>query len=227
MPERGEPALDAVAGFCAETDADLMAYMVMAREDPAGARAAWGEFYTRHASYLYNVCMSAYASMLGGEAGVCDLVADTFKRAYDNARTFDADGIEEPDRLRRRTRAWLGRIAQRLFQDALRERARLRTVHLNPEMWEQIASEPEREPADPRQIARVQDALAQLSEKEQTVVRVTFQWHQPGREHQRLPNDVAAELAAALQTTPENLRQIRRRAMKKIRAYLETTRETP
>jgi hypothetical protein len=52
------------------------------------------------------------------------------------------------------------------------------------------------------------------------VLRVTFQWYEPGREHQRLPNDVAADLADTLQTTPENLRQIRRRALRKIKAHL-------
>jgi hypothetical protein len=52
------------------------------------------------------------------------------------------------------------------------------------------------------------------------VVQVTAQWYQPDRDHQRLPNDVAADLAASLQTTPENIRQIRRRALKKIEAHL-------
>ena len=43
---------------------------------------------------------------------------------------------------------------------------------------------------------------------------------QPDHAHQRLPNDVAADLAETLGTTPENLRQIRSRAMKKIRTFL-------
>jgi len=52
------------------------------------------------------------------------------------------------------------------------------------------------------------------------VIRVTFQWYQPDREHQRLPNQVAKDLADTLGTTPENLRQIRHRALRKIEAHL-------
>ena len=109
----------------AGNDADLLAYMAMAGDDPAGARAAWEAFYRRHADYLYAVCLRAYGPLLGGDAGAADLVADTFQRAYQRAVTFDPVGIDDPERLRLRTRAWLSRIAQRLAQTALRSRGRM------------------------------------------------------------------------------------------------------
>ena len=194
-----------------------MVYMSMSGEDPAAAQAAWAEFYARHVDYLYAVCLRGYGDLLTGDTGVGDLVTETFRRAFRGAHLFNADGDQDPERLRRRTRAWLGRIAQRLFQDILRKRRRLDLVHLEPELWERI---PERtvEPApNPELIDRVAAALNQLSEKEQIVIRTTFLWHQRGNAHQRLPNDVVADLAETLQTTPENLRQIRRRALVKIR----------
>jgi hypothetical protein len=77
-------------GFGGETDADLLAYMSMGGEDPVAARGAWSEFYRRHAEYLYAVCLRAYGPLLRGEAGVCDLVAETFKRVYEHAGRFDA-----------------------------------------------------------------------------------------------------------------------------------------
>jgi RNA polymerase sigma factor (sigma-70 family) len=211
----------APADLSGENDADLMAYMGMASDDPAGARDAWAEFYRRHAGYLYAVCMRAFASLLGGEPGVCDLVADTFKRAYDHAAGFDAEGIRDRDQLRRRARAWLGRIAQRLVQDILRRQARLETTHLEPDEWQQVPEPPAAAEPNADRIDLVREALSQLSEKEQIVIRTTFQWYQPSRANQRLPNDVAADLAETLGTTPENLRQIRRRALAKIRAFLE------
>ena len=67
---------------------------------------------------------------------------------------------------------------------------------------------------------RVREAILSLNKREQIVIRVTMHWYQPEQAHQRLPNDVAAELAATLKTTPENIRQIRRRAMRKLEAYL-------
>lgn len=202
-----------------EGDADLLGYMSMDKDDPASARDAWAEFYRRHAEFLYAVCFRAYGALLGGEAGVCDLVAETFKRVYEHAARFDAAGLIEAEALRRRTRAWLGRVAQRLVQDALRGRRRLPAKELSAEAWQNVPPPP-RAPGDPEKIRAVRAAIDTLSPKEQMVLRATMQWYQPDRDNQRLPNDVAAELAATLATTPENLRQIRRRAMRKIKACL-------
>lgn len=203
-----------------ESDADLMAYMAMAGDDPSIAQSAWAELYRRHVGYLYAVCLRAYAELLGGEAGVCDLVADTFKRAYEYAEKFDADGIDDPERLRLRTRAWLGRIAQRLVQTTLRGRAQLATRFLDQDHWHAVASVPPPQEQTPRRSEAARAAVLSLSKRAQMVVRVTLQWYQPDRTHQRLPNDVAADLAATLGTTPENIRQIRRRAFRKIEAHL-------
>lgn len=208
------------ASFANETDVDLMGYMSMNVDDPSTARDAWAEFYKRHVDYLYGVCHRAYEPILGGDTGVGDIVAETFHRAYRRAELFDASGITDPDRLRRRTRAWLGRIAQRLVQDTLRSTQRLPTCQLETETWQNIPEQPRQPPRDDELIRQVRDALDQLSEKEQTVIRITFEWHQPGHIHQRLPNDVVTDLAETLETTPENLRQIRRRALHKIRRLL-------
>jgi RNA polymerase sigma factor (sigma-70 family) len=207
--------------FARESDADLMVYMAMGREDPEAAREAWAEFYQRHVGYLYAVCRRAYAPILGGEAGASDLVADTFLRAYESAGTFDAGGLVDPERLRRRTRAWLGRIAQRLALTLLRGRGFVRTARVDVGEWLETSAPEPVAAAESERISRVRQAIERLSDKEQIVIRVTFEWHEPGKPHQRLPNDVAEELAATLQTTPENLRQIRRRALKKIREFLE------
>ncbi len=206
--------------FANETDVDLMGYMSMRDEDPSTARDAWAEFYKRHVDYLYGVCHRAYEHILGGDTGVGDIVAEAFHRAYRRAELFDADGIEDPVRIRRRTRAWLGRIAQRIVLDTLRPTQRLPTCRFETEKWESIPAQPSLPPRDDKLIRQVRDALDQLSEKEQTVIRVTFEWYQPGQIHQRLPNDVVTDLAETLETTPENLRQIRRRALTKIRALL-------
>ena len=214
--DRGGPASD----LTDEKDADLLTFMTMADEDPAVARAAWEAFYRRHAKYVYGVCARAYAKILGGEAGVCDLVADAFKRAYEHAGTFEAGGIADPERMRLRTRAWLGRIAERLAQTRLRGRKRLSTRTLELGLWQEIGEREIRSEAGDERIEWVRDAILSLSEKEQVVIRATFHWYEPGAAHQRLPNDVAGELARTLQTTPENLRQIRRRAMAKIRKTL-------
>ena len=120
--EATQPVRSELAG---ESDADLLVYMAMAEDDPGVAREAWDELYRRHADYLFGVCLRAYGDLLGGQAGVCDLVADAFRRAYEHAESFDAAGVGDPQRLRLRVRGWLGRIAERLALTILRGRKRL------------------------------------------------------------------------------------------------------
>ena len=183
-------------------------------------RSAWEEFYSRHATYLYAVCFRAYGCLLGGEPGVCDLVADTFRRAYEHAGTFDDGGVTDSTRQRIRARAWLGRIAQRLVQSALRSRSKTPMRFLDQREWQNLAQARPRAPGAGPQIERVREALMALPEREQLVLRVTMQWYRPGELHQRLPNEVTNDLARTLQTTPENLRQIRRRALRKVEGFL-------
>ena len=204
----------------AENDADLLAYMTMAQDDPAIARVAWEVFYRRHVEYMYRLCLRAYSELLGGPPAVADVVAEVFRATYENAHKFDPAGITDAQRLRLRTRAWLGWIARRMVQDLLRGRSRLPLRLLDLDQWQQVA-QPERaatRPSPREELARA--ALLSLTKREQLVIRVTFQWYQADKDHQRLPNDVAADLVKTLQTTPENLRQIRRRALKRIETYI-------
>ncbi len=225
------PARGAGPELTNEGDADLLVYMGLADSDLVCARAAWDVFYRRHVEYLYRVCLRAYGDILGGEAGVADLVAEAFRAAYENAHKFDPAGITDANRLRRRVRAWLGWIARRLVQDILRGRSRLPTRALELDHWQQVA-EPERlggeagnEPS-PKEKA-VRQAVESLSEREQLVIRTTLQWYHPEKQHQRLPNDIAADLGRTLGTTPENLRQIRRRAMRKSADFLHVRTAEP
>jgi RNA polymerase sigma factor (sigma-70 family) len=206
-------------------DAELLARMARADADELRARRAWGEFYARHADYLRAVCLRAYAQMLGGPDGVGDLVSETFALAYRRAGTFRTEGITDPHRLGRRVRAWLGWIARRLVQDALRGRRRVRETHLHADHWQQIARDESGSRPDSPDVQRLREALLHLTTREQWVLRVTFQYYQPDKDHQRLPNAVCAELAQTLRTTPQNLRQIRRRALAKLARRLRPANE--
>jgi RNA polymerase sigma factor (sigma-70 family) len=205
-------------GLAEQSDADLLLLMSMRREEPCAARAAWEAFYLRHGRYVWVVCRRAYGDLLGGD--VDDLVIETFRRAYERAESFNDGGLDDPERLTLRTRAWLGRIAQRLFQTLMRTRRLASVSRLELDHWQNIAPE-EEAPRDEKRIRRVRRALEQLTPREQLVLRTTMQWYQPDKANQRMPDDVVADLAGTLDTTAENLRQIRRRALKKLRQMLE------
>ncbi len=208
-----------------ETDADLLVYMSMAETDGPAARAAWEAFYLRHVGYLYAVCFRTFGALVGPD-GVADLVSETFRRAFRRAETFDPAGLENADRLRRRCRAWLGRIAQRLGQSMLRDNGRLGPVHLDPGHWQNLSRPRAAPPGDPEQIRRVRETLGRLSRREQIVLRATMQWYRPDQDHQRMPGEEVAALARTLETTPENLRQIRRRGLARLRDLLTRPAQT-
>ena len=60
-----------------------------------------------------------------------------------------------------------------------------------------------------------------LNEKEREVLITTMEYYKPEEEHQWLPNGVAEELGRRLGVQVESITQIRRRAYRKIRTFVE------
>lgn len=204
-----------------ETDANLLVYMSWKDDDGPNAKEAWKELYGRHVVYLYACCAKTAVAKLGPEA-IEDLVVDTFQRAYERAHTFQADGLTGKDRaeISKIVRAWLGKIAHRLACDKLRNREEVTRpeVHLSQEHWQDIPGrELAEDRSEPQVVAIVREAMQTvLNEQEREALREWFQWYDPEREHQRLPNDVAQDIANHLNTTPERMRKIRHIALKKV-----------
>ena len=200
------------------SDAELLARVAARDLDPGTRSRAQAELYARHVRYLYGVLRREQGKLLR-LVGVSaeDLVQETFHRAFERAETFRADDLVEPERLRLRARAWLGRIAQNLLADHLRK---VREVSASPYLERLSCDGIDAEAPPSPELELVLDAMQQLSDREQDVLRVTALYQRAG-DHQRLPNAVSAELAARWGTTNENIRAIRSRAMKKLRELVE------
>ena len=201
------------------SDAELLERVSQRSSDARAARDAEAEFYDRHARYLYGVLLQRVRRPLAlSGREVEDLVQETFFRAFARANSYSAGDTWDQDSQRRRSRAWLGRIAQHLLADWL---ADAREVSASPYL--DTLAEPEAGPPSSRspKLRLMREALDTLTERERDVLRVAALYFRPGEEHQRLPNDVSAELARRWQTTNENLRAIRSRATKKLKQYLE------
>jgi len=221
-PEPAGPARG-TSTFTADSDYDLLEMMTWRQTDLQASTDAWAELYRRHAGYLYAVCRKL-TRYLGGDAAAEDLVAETLKHVYESAaRTFRPGPSKDPETIRKHVRAWLGVIAQNLFRDALRGHGGHES-HLDQEQWQKI---PDRhQPIPSPGTKRVRQAMQDvLTERERHVLLVTFQWYDPDRRSQRLPNDVAADLAAQWGTNSENIRQIRNRAMRKLAEALAAEKE--
>jgi RNA polymerase sigma factor (sigma-70 family) len=208
------------------SDAELLSQVAARTSDAKVARRAEAELYARHARYLYAVLLRRAQrplSLSGSE--VEDLVQETFFRAFQRAHTFDRGDAEPGDEMSRRVRGWLGRIAQNLLADWLngsREFAASPLLELVPTR-DADAPPSSRSP----RVRLMQEALERLSERERDILRVSALYYRPGEEHQRLPNAVAAELAKRWETTGDNVRAIRSRAMKKLKDDLEARLAVP
>jgi RNA polymerase sigma factor (sigma-70 family) len=208
------------------SDEELLFYMSMQAEEPALAQEAWNVFYGRHVGYLFGVCRKSYSSL--GQAVVEEVVQQTFVKAYEGADTYDGAGLSG-DEARRNVRGWLGKIARNVFVDTIRKQplllplpeagdsaAELDIIGRGAKWWDCG------EPVESPRVRLLQEALETLSERELDILRITAMWFQPGQTQQRIPTADLQRLAASLQTTAVNMRQIRKRAIAKLKEYIES-----
>jgi RNA polymerase sigma factor (sigma-70 family) len=210
-----------------ETDEFLLLCMALREEDRQRAETALTVFYERHCEYLHGVCYRKFESDSDGSKLAADFVQETFIRAYERAETFDQEPDLTADEARRSVRAWLGTIAKNLFlshRDA-------DTQLLPPEQWQNLdgrhaeeeRSEDPEHWSDERRL--LEEALDTLNEKERIVMQFTYAYYRPSKEHQRLPNHVAQQIAEMIDTKPSTLRKIRQRAHEKIKRYVSEHRD--
>lgn len=208
--------------FTDDSDTDLLGYMAMAATDPTGARAAFDEFYRRHAPELYRHLRDRRAVRLVArdDVEVEDFVQETFLRAFLSADTFEPEDITDPKRLHRRVQAWLGTIALNLVRDLCRtDRPELRVENVG-ELAKSLRYV-ETGDAEPEVVKAVEAFLEGLPERERDVMLEDALHYKPGVTHQRLSNEASSALARKWHTTPENIRAIRSRTKKALRAMLE------
>lgn len=209
-----------------ESEEDLLVFISWRADQPDVANAACGEFYQRHLKYVFAVITRAFGKELG-QQGVEDMVSETFIRVFDRAGTYQVCGEKGPDRQRRNVRAWMGTVAMNVCRDHFRSPDTQLTL---VDDWqgdhEAHRQQQEAHPVPPSADLRcVHEAMKQLNAREESVVSVTMAYWKLDSRHQRLPNDVANELARSLDTSSENIRKIRERAMKKLRESIEACRK--
>ena len=201
--------------FHDEPDEDLLVYIRLEGDE---GREAWAEFYQRHADFIFRALRRSWGSVLD-EGEIEDAMQETFLRAHRYSSSYRA-GVEDDDTDlgRRQVRAWLGRIAQNIVHDRV---ARPWTEH---DPFEEQDFEPLQQSNEinvtPLLTALAQ-ALSELPEREQDVLRTTMLFWKPGEAHQRLPNDESKALARRWNTTPTTIRAVRSRAIRKLKTRVE------
>ena len=196
---------------------------------PAAAKAALATLYARHYAEVYRGCYR-FAPRLGGPAGVDDLVQEAFLRLRVSAGTFAGPaGVDAPSQARHAV-GWLRRVATNLYVDRVRKDKAL-SLALQREAYE-LAQEVYRSQSQRRagreessapaageqdvRMARAAEVLAGLSERDQDVLLVSLDWYDRDRRRFNVPSDVIAALCEKHALRPDNYRQVRDRAFKKM-----------
>jgi RNA polymerase sigma factor (sigma-70 family) len=204
--------------FDGEGDVALLRRMCGSELDATGARDAWAEFYRRHHGYLYSVCRRAHRSLIGDDR-VFDLIHDTFIRAFQRACSFHGAGDADLDGQQRLARAWLGAVSEHVVRDYFRREPQVEFVDVEPFADD---SGPGREATSEPPVSLLDAALETLTDREQEVLRTTALWYKPGERHQRLPNKIMEQLMTSLGTSSANVRQIRVRAIAKVKSFMDS-----
>jgi RNA polymerase sigma factor (sigma-70 family) len=195
-------------------DSELLAQMAETHADRSCAAEAWEEFYRRHYDYLVNVCRSAYLSQIG-EGRVLEVVQDSFVKAFRRACTFRPTVGQSAEENRWHVRGWLGTILQNTVCDLYRQEPQVvfaEDIELFPDDEQKKGDDAEESPIGP-----LENAFMELEEREREVIRETMFWNNPGARQQRMPSDALQALATRLNTTTTNIRQIRSRAIAKLK----------
>ncbi len=224
MSSQSETTSSTDSDLYVEPDDILLYYMESAEENPELARSAWMEFYNRHYRYLFCVC-ERFTKKIGGRRRPEDLVQDVFGNAYRGAGTFQGNGLTGKA-LTTRVRQWLGGIANNILRTWMGIDLPVAAESLQPGYWENVPDTSEEQSesttVDSGRLRLVEEAMALLSDDEQHILRITFAHHDLSKKHQRLPNHVSQELARALGTTTDNIRQMRYRAVQKVKTYIQS-----
>lgn len=203
-------------------DCELLRRMADNAGNLSARREAWGVFYGRHAEYVRRSSLRAHSTLIGPDQ-VRDAVHDTFLRAYQRAGTFELIGASAENQ-RKAVRAWLFRINENIIRDYFRNTPMVLFVE-DSELEEHLerareGTAPQPDGPSDAKVAVLEQGLNGLTDREQRVLRETAFWYVPGLRQQRMPHAAMQRLANDLNTTPANIRQLRARAMEKLKKYV-------
>jgi RNA polymerase sigma factor (sigma-70 family) len=201
---------------------ELIRRMADHEADSSQAREAWSFFYLRHYQFLYRVCTSRYGYPLG-LAGVSDLVQDAFINAFNGAHTFNHAEQCGASEQELKCRGWLLAIVQNLVRQRYRGQPEVCLVddgELDALAGSSNGNPDQIEPPQRERLRLLKSGFELLSDAEQTVLRATMLWWQADRQHQRMPESAMRELSKQIGKSPETIRQLRLRALRKLKKYV-------
>ena len=194
---------------CLWTDELMQVVRENMDSDRERAWNAFGQIYRKYYNILWILC-SHYC----GDDSNADLVfGATWKKIW-NSPSYNYKDKKVSFKV------WMAKIAKRAWLDL-----QVKTILGSDAEIPEIQVEPiDYELVDEQESLNVnekvlEEALRQLTDKEYDVLMTYMEYDTDKNKH--IPDSVLAVLTTKYQTTPANLRQIKCRALKKVKDYIE------
>jgi len=206
-----------------DDDVSLILRMACKDSDREDAEAALVIFFNRHHRLLKAFAERNNYRSLGFDPE--DFVLRTFQKAFDNADTFEAPTGLSPERLLKKVQAWLFEIAKNEFLMELRKGLNQSEEIMDPD----LLSPPNREDIEEEEhvltgkAAAVRTFLDGLPEGDRQLLETSMNFYDYKARKAVIPEDILEGLANALATTPEGIKQKRKRLLQRLKEHLEKT----
>lgn len=210
-----------------EPSEDLLVIMSMRMDNPKEAELAFNEFYRRHYKFVWNVVnnMAGKRKILREhKTGKEDILTDTFLAALDKADSFEKkDGIDAEKQIR----FWLIGILKiqylRWIEKITKHRKHLEYVEDLPDyLLDKSLDKQVSEPVESIPRQRLRQAMeTELSDREREILLSWFEFAEVDSKSKKvIPPELKETFCKAHDLKPDSLRQIKGRAIKKLKAAL-------
>jgi RNA polymerase sigma factor (sigma-70 family) len=204
-----------------EALAELFLSMAMKEENLQEAEKAFAKFYNLYKNYLYTVAKKVCKNWtMYGDDLIQDVHQNTFLTVYENAENFIQIEDVPFERQERHLKAWLGTIAKNEMLQLLREQKenKEKTTYL-PDLSYFDDKEIESTLPISENVLLVEKALNSLTERDRDIL-ITYLMFEDG--NKKLPSEEIQRLADIWDVHPDNMRQIKKRSIEKVKKYIET-----
>jgi RNA polymerase sigma factor (sigma-70 family) len=205
----------------ADDDVSLILRMADKHLDPDDAEAALVIFFNRHHRLLKGFAEKNNYRSLGFDPD--DFVLRAFQKAYERAGSFDAPAGLLPERLEKRVRCWIFEIAKNEFLMELRKGLNKSEETADPDLLPppNREDECEEESTLTGKAAMVRTFLDGLADGDRQLMETSMNFYDHVAKKVVIPSDILEGLARALGTTPEGIKQRRKRLLQRLKQYVE------
>jgi RNA polymerase sigma factor (sigma-70 family) len=204
-----------------EALAELFLLMAMKDDDRQEAEKAFAAFYNCYKNYLYTVVKNACKSWeMYGDELIQAVHENTFLKVYEKADSFMMIENIAFERQEMRMKSWLGKIAHKEMLLLLRQfKDEKEKIEYHNDLTFLENPDEEVNPQTAEEILLAEKALRTLSERDRNIL-VTYLMFEEG--NKQLPRTEIQRLADMWDVLPDNMRQIKKRSLAKVKQYIET-----